>query len=77
MEAKKITKMIPMRKADIIRTTPTLAISKAIKGCPLISDNNESTKKTPFFSNLMMLLPFFKWIFRKHTTNECNRKDRI
>ena len=58
---KKTTKMIPMRAAvkanlnkdlrkDIIKTTATIAISKGIKGCPVvISDNNESTKKTPFF----------------------------
>jgi hypothetical protein len=68
---KKTTKMIPMRAAvkanlnkdlskDIIKTTATVAISKAIKGCPIISDNNESTKKTPFFSNLMNIASVFQ-----------------
>jgi hypothetical protein len=64
--------MIPMRAAvkanlnkdlskDIIKTTATIAISKAIKVCPVvISDNNESTKKTPFFSNLMNVASVFQ-----------------
>ena len=46
---------------DIIKITATIAISKSIKGCPVvISDNNEPTKKAPFFSNLMNVASVFQ-----------------